>query len=153
MKFIMGLRGCSKSGTFSQFEKHDIMSIFWQRAYNLRVRRVCFEMGIIPKIVQRWFGINQNAPQQTFINREFVHDCFEAVDRPLFQDFWQRFLDSMDALKIKKQRTVYRLTLVKTWNMQEVADYAALVARGMPSFIEIKGVTFCGKSDGYVTFT
>ena len=78
---------------------------------------------------------------------------FEAVDRPLFQDFWQRFLDSMDALKIKKQRTVYRLTLVKTWNMQEVADYAALVARGMPSFIEIKGVTFCGKSDGYVTFT
>jgi len=76
-------------------------------------------------------------------------DSLKAVDRPLFQDFWQRFLDSMDALKIKQQRTVYRLTLVKTWNMQELADYAALVARGMPSFIEIKGVTFCGKSDGY----
>lgn len=76
-------------------------------------------------------------------------ESLKSVDRPLFQDFWERFLASMDALKVKKQRTVYRLTLVKSWNMQEVADYAALVARGMPSFIEIKGVTFCGKSDGY----
>jgi len=76
-------------------------------------------------------------------------ESLKSVDRPLFQDFWERFLASMDALKFKQQRTVYRLTLVKSWNMQEVADYAALVARGMPSFIEIKGVTFCGKSDGY----
>merc|ERR1712154_137581 len=53
----------------------------------------------------------------------------------------------MGYLKEKKQRTVYRLTLVKAWNVSEVADYSRLIARGQPTFVEIKGVTFCGKSD------
>ncbi|XP_047982697.1 S-adenosyl-L-methionine-dependent tRNA 4-demethylwyosine synthase isoform X2 [Salvia hispanica] len=40
-------------------------------------------------------------------------DSLKAIDRPLFSDFWERFLDSLKALKEKQQRTVYRLTLVK----------------------------------------
>jgi tRNA wybutosine-synthesizing protein 1 len=42
------------------------------------------------------------------------------VDRPLFPDFWQRFLECVDALARKGQRTVFRLTLVRDWNMNEV---------------------------------
>lgn len=72
----------------------------------------------------------------------------KAVDRPLFKDFWERFIASLEALKDKRQRTVYRLTLVKGWNMEQLKDYAALVKRGEPDFIEIKAVTYCGKSDG-----
>ena len=30
----------------------------------------------------------------------------QAVDRPLFKDFWERFLSCMDILKAKGQRTV-----------------------------------------------
>ena len=41
-----------------------------------------------------------------------------------------------------------RLTLVKGWNMDEVANYAALLDLGRPDFVEIKGVTFCGSSGG-----
>ena len=51
---------------------------------------------------------------------------------------------SLDALRAKKQRTVYRLTLVKGGNMDELADYVALVQRGLPDLIEVKGVTWCG---------
>lgn len=43
-------------------------------------------------------------------------------------------------------RAVPRLTLVKGWNMAEVANYAKLVALGQPDFIEVKGVTYCGSS-------
>jgi wyosine [tRNA(Phe)-imidazoG37] synthetase (radical SAM superfamily) len=43
---------------------------------------------------------------------------------------------------------VYRLTLVKGWNAEEMDNYAALVQLGTPDFIEIKGVTFCGSSTG-----
>lgn len=75
-------------------------------------------------------------------------ESLKAVDRPLFKDFWQRFLDSLRALKAKRQRTVYRLTLVKGWNMAQIRDYAKLVMIGEPDFIEIKAVTYCGKSDG-----
>jgi len=31
--------------------------------------------------------------------------------------------------------------------MEEVRDYANLVVRGLPDFVEVKGVTYCGKSD------
>eukprot|EP00240_Pyramimonas_obovata_P002898 CAMPEP_0118947912 /NCGR_PEP_ID=MMETSP1169-20130426/46871_1 /TAXON_ID=36882 /ORGANISM="Pyramimonas obovata, Strain CCMP722" /LENGTH=659 /DNA_ID=CAMNT_0006894221 /DNA_START=62 /DNA_END=2041 /DNA_ORIENTATION=- len=71
----------------------------------------------------------------------------KEIDRPLFKDFWARFRDSLSALKVKRQRTVYRLTLVKGWNTEEVKNYASLVELGDPDFIEIKGVTYCGNSD------
>jgi len=62
-------------------------------------------------------------------------ESLQEVDRPLFkahfyiemnihiydmesQDFWERFLACLDELREKGQRTVYRLTLVKSYNMQ-----------------------------------
>lgn len=73
-------------------------------------------------------------------------DSLKRIDRPLFQDFWQRFLHCLRALGEKQQRTVYRLTLVKAWNIDELKAYAELVALGQPDFIEVKGVTYCGES-------
>ena len=76
-----------------------------------------------------------------------TRDSLKAVDRPLFKDFWERFIGSLEEMSKKKQRTVYRMTLVKAWNMDEVDGYAELVEMGQPDFIEIKAVTYCGKSD------
>jgi tRNA wybutosine-synthesizing protein 1 len=73
-------------------------------------------------------------------------DSLKKVDRPLFKDFWERYLACLDELRSKGQRTVYRLTLVKDFNTEEVKNYASLVQRGKPDFIEVKGVTFCGFS-------
>ncbi|XP_057871082.2 S-adenosyl-L-methionine-dependent tRNA 4-demethylwyosine synthase [Cryptomeria japonica] len=70
----------------------------------------------------------------------------KAIDRPLFSDFWERFIDSLKALRDKQQRTVYRLTLVKGWNTEELDAYTELFKLGKPDFIEIKGVTYCGSS-------
>ncbi|KAJ6655725.1 hypothetical protein lerEdw1_004778 [Lerista edwardsae] len=75
-----------------------------------------------------------------------TRDSLKKIDRPLFKDFWQRFLDSLKALAEKQQRTVYRLTLVKAWNVEELKAYAELVSLGQPDFIEVKGVTYCGES-------
>lgn len=71
-------------------------------------------------------------------------DALKKIDRPLFRDFWERFLGSLKALATKGQRTVYRLTLVKSWNAEDVEGYARLVVMGTPDLIEIKGVTYCG---------
>ena len=70
-----------------------------------------------------------------------------AIDRPLFQDAWERLQESLCMLKDKGQRTVARLTVVKGWNSDEVEGYAKLIALGHVSLVEVKGVTFCGKSD------
>lgn len=71
----------------------------------------------------------------------------KEVDRPLFDDAWRRLRASLVALRRKKQRTVARLTIVKGHNAADLKGYAELIALGEVSFVEIKGVTFCGKSD------
>ncbi|KAG7941694.1 hypothetical protein I3843_16G057500 [Carya illinoinensis] len=73
-------------------------------------------------------------------------ESLKAIDRPLFGDFWERFIDSLKALKEKLQRTVYRLTLVKGWNIEDIDAYSELFSIGKPDFVEIKGVTYCGSS-------
>ena len=76
-------------------------------------------------------------------------ESLRKIDRPLHRDYWQRFTRCLDILCEKRftMRTVFRLTLVKGFNIdEEVEGYADLVARGLPCFVEIKGVTYCGTS-------
>ncbi|KAK5657760.1 hypothetical protein OQA88_2833 [Cercophora sp. LCS_1] len=76
-------------------------------------------------------------------------ESLRRIDRPLHRDFWERFQRCLDILRERrfKQRTVFRLTLVKGFNVEdEVAGYADLVEKGLPCFVEIKGVTYCGTS-------
>ncbi|ESN96458.1 hypothetical protein HELRODRAFT_189252 [Helobdella robusta] len=70
----------------------------------------------------------------------------KKIDRPLFKDYWERYISCLSELKNKKQRTVYRLTLVKGYNTSDIEEYARLVQYGCPEFIEVKGVTYCGDS-------
>ncbi|CAJ0750899.1 1401_t:CDS:2, partial [Entrophospora sp. SA101] len=65
-------------------------------------------------------------------------ESLKKIDRPLFKDFWERFLDSLDELSRKGQRTDY--------NTEEIENYIELIERGRPDFIEVKGVTYCGYS-------
>ncbi|GAM90082.1 hypothetical protein ANO11243_081220 [Dothideomycetidae sp. 11243] len=76
-------------------------------------------------------------------------EALKRIDRPLHRDYWERFLRCMDILRAKRdvQRTVFRLTLVKGFNIDEEAEgYADLVERARPGFVEVKGVTYCGTS-------
>ncbi|OBZ87499.1 S-adenosyl-L-methionine-dependent tRNA 4-demethylwyosine synthase [Choanephora cucurbitarum] len=73
-------------------------------------------------------------------------ESLKKIDRPLFRDFWERFLNCLEQLSLKGQRTVYRMTLVKGHNTAEIDGYVELIRRGKPSFIEVKGVTYCGYS-------
>lgn len=76
-------------------------------------------------------------------------ESLRKIDRPLHRDFWERFQRCLDILREKRhiQRTVFRLTLVKGFNVEdEVMGYANLVEKALPCFVEIKGVTYCGTS-------
>lgn len=91
------------------------------------------------KVTQLYVSIDASTKQE-----------LKRVDRPLYKDFWERMLSCLDILKTKQshQRTVFRLTLVKGFNMADISSYADLVQRGLPCFIEVKGATFAGSSDG-----
>ncbi|KAH7116005.1 hypothetical protein B0J11DRAFT_495307 [Dendryphion nanum] len=76
-------------------------------------------------------------------------ESLRKIDRPLHRDFWERFCACLDILRNRRfeQRTVFRLTLVKGFNMaEEIRGYADLIERALPGFVEVKGVTYCGTS-------
>lgn len=76
-------------------------------------------------------------------------ESLRRIDRPLHRDFWERFQRCLEILREKRfrHRTVFRLTLVKGFNVDEEAEgYAQLVEKGLPCFVEVKGVTYCGTS-------
>lgn len=76
-------------------------------------------------------------------------ESLRKIDRPLHRDFWERFQRCLEILRERRfrQRTVFRLTLVKGFNIDdEVAGYADLVEKALPCFVEVKGVTYCGTS-------
>ncbi|KAK3391035.1 hypothetical protein B0H63DRAFT_411154 [Podospora didyma] len=96
------------------------------------------ELAALQHVTQLYVSIDAS-------NRESL----KRIDRPLHRDFWERFQRCLDILREKRftQRTVFRLTLVKGFNVEDEAEgYANLVEKGLPCFVEVKGVTYCGTS-------
>lgn len=73
-------------------------------------------------------------------------ELFKKVDRPLFEDYEQRILDSLDVLATRKYRTCIRLTAIKNLNMTDEEGYAKLIKRGNPDMVEIKAYMHVGAS-------
>ena len=70
----------------------------------------------------------------------------KPIDVPLFKDYWERLNQSLDYMREKKQRTTIRLTVIKGMNDVEIENYAKLIQKGDPDFIEAKGYVFVGAS-------
>ncbi len=73
----------------------------------------------------------------------------KKIDRPLFDDYWERMLKALDLLKTRKYRTCIRLSLIKKENMSKFKEYAELIKRGEPDFLELKSYMWVGASQKY----
>ncbi|MFH1276130.1 MAG: hypothetical protein ABIH82_03385, partial [Candidatus Woesearchaeota archaeon] len=73
-------------------------------------------------------------------------ELMKTVDIPLFEDYWERFLLSLDYLAQKKERTCVRLTIIKGVNDIELNNYARLIERSDSDFIEVKSYMHVGES-------
>eukprot|EP00796_Vickermania_ingenoplastis_P001267 gene1267-725_t len=67
----------------------------------------------------------------------------KILDRPIFTDFWDRFQQSVKFMRERRERTVFRLTLIEGFNMSDndAKTYAQIIAMGEPDFIELKRLT------------
>lgn len=73
---------------------------------------------------------------------------YKTLCKPGIKDGWNRILDSQEALRSLNTRTVNRLTMVASRNMQDARAYSKLIDMGEPDFIEVKGYMFLGSSRG-----
>ena len=70
-------------------------------------------------------------------------EVYENVCKPYLKDGWERLLKSLDVLS-KKDRSTIRLSLVKGLNDCGVKEYAALIKKCNPKFVEVKAVMAVG---------
>jgi len=73
-------------------------------------------------------------------------DILKKIDRPLFTDYWERMNKSLEYCAQKKDRTCIRLTIIKGLNDSNHKEYAALITKGSPDFIEVKAYMHIGPS-------
>lgn len=73
---------------------------------------------------------------------------FNSLNKPLFKDGWERLNKSLEIMKKlrKKTRTTIRITCIKGINMLEEKNYAELIKKSNPLFIEVKAYMWVGSS-------
>jgi len=86
-------------------------------------------------------------PSQLYITLAAPNkDIFNKLCVPNSENLWERLNESLGILSSLDTRTVIRHTLVKGWNIGWEPEYADLIKRADPDFIEAKGYVFVGDS-------
>ncbi|MBI2665714.1 4-demethylwyosine synthase TYW1, partial [Candidatus Woesearchaeota archaeon] len=75
-----------------------------------------------------------------------TQELLKKIDLPLFSDYWERLLLSLDYAAEKRERTCVRLTVIKGLNDCLPDKYAKLIKRGDFDFIEVKAYMHVGES-------
>jgi len=89
------------------------------------------------------------APTQLYLSLDAPNkELFEKIDKPVIKDAWKKLNESLLILRKlkKKTRTVLRITLIKNMNMIEPENYAKLIEKADPNFVEVKAYMYVGYS-------
>ncbi|RMF30278.1 MAG: 4-demethylwyosine synthase TYW1, partial [Candidatus Nitrosothermus koennekii] len=88
-------------------------------------------------------------PTQLYLSTNAPNEkLFYLINKPRHKDAWHRWLKSLEFLNNADTRTVIRITLIRNYNdsLDLVDEYAKLLERGDPHFIEIKSYMHVGNS-------
>ncbi len=72
-------------------------------------------------------------------------EMYRRVCRPAAA-FWQRIQESLEIISQHRSRSVIRMTLARGLNMERPEDYARLIAKAEPDFVEVKAYMHLGRS-------
>jgi tRNA wybutosine-synthesizing protein 1 len=112
--------------------------------------------GLYPEKIKELLEKNE-LPTQIYVSVNTPNErLFEKFHRSAMKDAWKKFNETLELYpKLKgKTRTVFRMNLVKKLNMfpEQAKEYAHLIKKSQPQFIEIKGfmsVGFARQRMGY----
>lgn len=88
-------------------------------------------------------------PSQLYLSLEApTEEIYRQIDRPVIKDGWRRINETLDIFPIFKSKKVIRMTLVRAWNdsLKHIDDFARLIKKADPDYIEIKSYMCVGYS-------
>ena len=93
-------------------------------------------------------------PSQLYISVSApTEDIYRKTCRPAFKKNWNNLKESLEYLRSFKTPTAIRLTLVKNLNMIKPDEYAKMILKAEPTYIECKGYVNVRTSRKYLTFS
>lgn len=102
--------------------------------------------GLYPEKIQELKKKNQ-LPTQLYVSVNTSNkELYDKFHRSIFKNSWERLNETLDLLKNLKCRTIFRMNLVKDLNMfpKHAKEYAVLIKKTKPLFVEIKGFMSVG---------
>ena len=89
----------------------------------------------------------EKEPTQLYISLDAPNkEVYNKVCQPQISGGWERLNKSLDLLSSFDCRKVIRTTCVKDYNMKNHKEYADIIKRSNPDFIEIKAYMYVGSS-------
>lgn len=104
--------------------------------------------GQEPDMIQR-LQDEDALPTQLYLSTNAAdYDSFLRINRPKYDDSWQRWNKTLEMLKHLDTRTVLRITLIRDYNDQKemIPAFASMLKQASPHFIEIKSYMHIGRS-------
>ncbi|MBA4448149.1 MAG: 4-demethylwyosine synthase TYW1 [Nitrosopumilus sp.] len=104
--------------------------------------------GQEPDMIQR-LQDEDALPTQLYLSTNAAdYESFLKINKPKYDDSWERWNRTLDMLKHLNTRTVLRITLIRGYNdqMDMIPTFAKMFRESSPHFIEIKSYMHIGRS-------
>jgi tRNA wybutosine-synthesizing protein 1 len=117
---------------------------------NLKATRSIFLVtnGQEPAMLRR-LDDEDALPTQLYLSTNATNrKMFHLINRPRHKDAWERWCESLEFLANARTRTVLRMTMIRGYNdeISNAEDFAQIVSRANPHFVEIKSYMHIGMS-------
>ena len=94
----------------------------------------------------------ENDPYQLYLSLDAPNEkIFNTVCRPRINDAWINLNESLETLSSFNSRTCIRNTCVKGRNMENPEEYAKLIEKANPDYVEVKAYMCVGSSRDRLT--
>ena len=133
---------CSLSGEPTLYPR---LGEFFEECHKNKMTTFLVTNGTTPEVLEKLDPL----PTQLYVSLVAPNqEIYKKLCNPLISDGWEKLQETLDLLPSLDTRTVIRHTLVDNWNLDDsyVSDYARLIKRADPDFVEPKGYVFVGQS-------
>ncbi len=104
--------------------------------------------GQEPEMIQR-LQDEDALPTQLYLSTNAAdYESFLKINKPKYDDSWERWNRTLGMLKHLNTRTVLRVTLIRDYNDQDqmIPAFAKMFKEASPHFVEIKSYMHIGRS-------
>ena len=131
---------CSLSGEPTMYSQ---LSDFFEECHKRDMTTFLVTNGTLPKALENM----DTLPRQLYVTVAAPNkEIYKRLCVPLQKDGWKKLNETLELLPSLDTRTVVRHTLVDGWNIGWEREYAKLIEKADPLFVEPKGYVFVGYS-------